>query len=210
MAVTDTNNSQNLEITQGQTAQTWAGSALAEDDGTLGNLNTRSTTGGSASPYALTYATNSPDGWATQAGEDDSQYLTGPYTGSNATPMGGGNGPNTGPAALNNVGGTAQGWGQATQWQQTDAITASATNYSGTHDNTVASAVTPTISGGTSPYTVSALTEMPTGFSFSSSTGVISLSTSTSAGTYDLAFKVTDSAAPDGHEAEYSVTVTLS
>lgn len=209
MTVTDTNNSQNLEITQGQTAQTWAGPAMAEDDGTLGNLNTRSTTGGSASPYALTYATNSPDGWATQAGEDDSAYVTDGNSGSNATPMGGGNGPSANFGSSNSalMGQTAQSW---QSWEQTDAITVSASNYSGTHAQTVASAVTPTISGGTSPYTVSALTEMPTGFSFSSSTGVISLSTSTSAGTYDLAFKVTDSATPDGHEAEYSLTVTLS
>jgi hypothetical protein len=196
-------------LLQGANAQNWAGPVMAEDDTSLGNSDGYEAPG-TASPYEQTYATNSPAGFATQAGEDDSTYATDGNSGDNATPLGGGNGPSANFGSSNSalMGQTAQSWSAV--GQQTDKITVTVPNYTGAKATALASAVTPSFSGGTSPYTVSALTEMPTGFTFSTSTGAISLADTTVAGTYDLAFMVTDSATPDGHEAEYGVTVTLS
>jgi methionine-rich copper-binding protein CopC len=89
--------------------------------------------------------------------------------------------------------------------------------YTGTHGQTVTNLFTPTFSGGTSPYTVTVVevdgqttSSLPTGFTLTSaSTGEISLTTSTTAGTYTLGFRVTDSASPANH-ATYEVTVVLS
>jgi hypothetical protein len=89
--------------------------------------------------------------------------------------------------------------------------------YTAAHDATVTNLFTPTIAGGTSPYTVTVVevdgattSTLPTGFTLTSaSTGEISLTTASTAGTYTLGFRVTDSASPANH-ADYEVTVVLS
>jgi hypothetical protein len=135
-----------------------------------------------------------------------------PYQrGSNLTTQGGGNGPtaNQGNYGWTGTGETAQAWNT---WQQTDAITGTVSSTASGTAGT-ASDVTPTISGGTSPYTVTAITPLPTGFTVTASTGELAWSTAAAAGTYVLAFLVKDSnefdGLADGREAEYEITVTL-
>ena len=72
--------------------------------------------------------------------------------------------------AGDNIAGTAQSWAA---WEQTDAITAtpSAASYSFAH-GVAENIPAPTITGGTSPYTVTSLDgSLPTGFTLTGSTG---------------------------------------
>jgi hypothetical protein len=82
-----------------------------------------------------------------------------------------------------------------------------------------AQTITPTISGGTSPYTVTLVESiangvntnatLPTGITLAAATGVLTLAVTTVAGTYQLGFRVADSESPVEY-ATYEVTVVLS
>jgi hypothetical protein len=82
--------------------------------------------------------------------------------------------------------------------------------------HTVGGTITPTISGGTGPYSVTTVevdgassSTLPTGITLTAATGVLTISSSTSvAGTYTLAFRVTDSSSPAQWD-EYEVTVIV-
>jgi hypothetical protein len=87
--------------------------------------------------------------------------------------------------------------------------------YTAAHATVVSNLYTPTISGGTSTYTVTtvevdgvATATLPTGFTLTTSSGKIVLANTTSAGTYTLGFRVEDSSSP-AQWATYEVTVVL-
>jgi hypothetical protein len=212
---------------QGTTAQNWAGPVMSEGATSVGN-SSAVVAPGTANPQDVSgrpgyLAGGEPGGNPSDTLVPGGQYNTDNQVqliGSPAGTAGGGTYyPNqAGADAVKNPM-TASGWTvQANADEDVTAISVAVDPaYTAAHDATVTNLFTPTIAGGTSPYTVTVVevdgqttSTLPAGFTLTSaSTGEISLTTSTTAGTYTLGFRVTDSASPANH-VDYEVTVVLS
>ena len=218
-----TTSAPDISKAQGATAQNWNGVYLEEKSASVGNSSSV-VAPGTANPQDATpgyLAVAEPGG-----NPSDVLVPGGLYSSSDnildvsipaGTAGGGGQYPNQAGADAVPFPAFAPGWtvqGNA----DTDAPALSVVvlpEYTATYATVVADLFTPTISGGTSPYTVTtvevngaASSTLPTGFTLTSSSGKIALANTTSAGTTTIAFRVEDSASPANWDT-YEVTVVL-
>jgi hypothetical protein len=227
VTIVDTNFSQTLSIMQGQTAQSWAGPTMAENNAALASNSVAPagliSFGESPSPYELTYATNSPVGLGIQSGNEgtnaSTDFITDGNSGANANVSGGGNGPtaNQGNYGWAGLGYTAQCAQPYLEFTYPGSVTDGSPTYDYTHG--VAESLTPTltvVNAATSGVTYTVVVKsvngtegasLPTGFTAPTTAGVIALSTSTTAGTTVIVVEATSST---GLVADAEVTVVLS
>lgn len=211
---------------QGTTAQNMNGVYLEENAASVGNSSavvapgTNNPQDASGRPGYL--AASQPGGNNADTLVPGGQYNTGNQVqliGSPAGLAGGGTYyPNTtGTDAVPNPM-TAPSWtAQAKTNEDTSELSVVVNpEYTAAHDTSVADLFTPAISGGDSSYTVTTVevdgvitSTLPTGFTLTAASGKIALSTSTTAGTYTLGFRVEDGSTP-ANWTTYEVTVVLS
>lgn len=213
-----------LTITQGVTAQTWAGPAMTAGSTVLGNLYDAQAAG-SPNPE------DARAGYLAvgQPGGNPADVLVPNVDGSGASgsnllkvgsPAGTAGGGGYYPGPINPM--LASGWtiqsGSNEDSQSNNTLSISGTlTGSVVHTGTVT--ITPTISGGTSPYNVVttevddlATSTLPTGFTLTAATGVLvynGATTPSPAGTYTFSFRVQDSSATT-LSRYYNVTIVLS
>lgn len=207
---------------QGITAQTWSAypPTMAENNTSLGNSY-------DANPPGYPNPEDERPGYLAvgQPGGNPSDVII-PSTDANGAD--GANLVTVSPPAGNAEGGVyypgpvnpmiAPGWtAQANANEDSAPVnnTLSITTTTGSGTAGTAGSVTPTISGGTSPYLVvnfetgdSNSPAFPTGFSLDASTGELSWDTTAVAGTYTFNFRVSDSSTP-ALARYYSQTVVL-
>ena len=206
----------------GTTAQNWAGPVMDADSSALQN-SYGAVAAGDPNPQDTRpgyLAAGQPGGANADALVPGGQYDSDNQVQTLGSPAGTGGGGGQYP----NITGTdgvpdpmlAPGWTAQAKADEdlSEVRVVVSTEYGFAHGT--AQTITPTISGGTTPYTVTTVEDdgiseaaLPTGFSLASATGVLTLSTGTQAGTYTLGFRVVDSSSPAQY-ATYEIPVVLS